>query len=92
MDKVDYSEENAAKCWCSQCAVQASSDCARSLYQQAKDAQGLPPPERLPGLYCATGKASCTDLAVVNMCNCPACLVWAENHLQGNHYCHLGTA
>ena len=87
MGKVDYTEENAMKCWCSTCPVQTQSACAQQLLRESKGIQGLPAPERLPGLYCATGKASCDDLETGHLCNCPACLIWGENSLTGNHYC-----
>ena len=27
----------------------------------------------------------------MNLCNCPACQVWGENGLSGNHYCEHGS-
>ena len=90
MRPVEYTRENVDKCWCGSCPVQAASTCARDLYEASKDAPEMPPPEAMPGLYCATGHATCGDLALVNLCNCPACLVWGENGLRGNHYCELG--
>jgi len=92
MAKVAYAKENVEKCWCGSCPVQAKSECARELYVSSKASEQLVPPESLPGLYCASGHATCDDLKFVNMCNCPACLVWGENELRGNHYCALGAA
>lgn len=92
MARVAYTRENAEKCWCATCPVQAGSDCARTLDEAARAMDGIPVPERLPGLYCATGRASCQDLQPVSLCNCPACLVWGENELTGNHFCMLGTS
>lgn len=91
MTRVAYTKENVDKCWCGSCPVQKDSACAKELYERAKDATDLPPAEQLPGLYCATGKARCEDLEWTNLCNCPACLVWAENRLMHNHYCALGS-
>lgn len=88
--KVEYSQENIDKCWCGQCPVQIGSACAKALYEASKNLAELPPPEQLGGLYCSTGKAICDDLEFVNLCNCPSCLVWAENGLSSNHYCKLG--
>jgi hypothetical protein len=90
MAKVEYSKENVEKCWCGSCPVQSHSACAKELYEASKASEELGPPESMPGLYCATGKATCDDLQLVNLCNCPACLVWGENDPRGNHYCLLG--
>ena len=92
MKTVEYSQSNVDKCWCGQCPVQIGSECASELYDSHVNSKGLPVPERLGGLYCATGKAICEDLELVNLCNCPGCLVWSENELAGNHYCAAGSA
>jgi len=92
MRTVAYTRENVEKCWCGSCPVQAQSACARDLYEASKDTEDLPSPERLGGLYCSTGKTICSDVTFVNLCNCPACLVWGEHALAGNHYCQQGSA
>jgi len=92
MKPVAYTQENIDKCWCGKCPVQIRSTCATDLYDAAQALDGLPEPERLGGLYCSTGKAICTDIEIVNLCNCPACLVWSENELASNHYCAQGSA
>lgn len=92
MPNVAYTKDNVEKCWCGSCPVQTHSKCARDLYEAAKGNETLPAPERLGGLYCATGKTICDDVNFVNLCNCPACLVWSENGLASNHYCKLGGA
>ncbi len=92
MPTVACTRENIDKCWCGQCPVQIRSKCAKDLYAAWKDSPELPAPERLGGMYCATGKAVCTDIASVNLCNCAGCLVWAENGLSTNHYCLMGSA
>jgi hypothetical protein len=90
---VAYTRENIDKCWCGGCPVQARSRCARDLYQESlKEPGKLPPPERLGGMYCSTGKAICDDIDAVALCNCPGCLVWSENGLSDNHYCLHGSA
>ena len=91
MSEVAYSPENIDKCWCGSCPVQIRSTCAKDLYEASKDAEGLPAPERLGGLYCSTGRTICDDIVPTNLCNCPACLVWAENGLVSNHYCVLAS-
>ncbi len=87
MSKVAYTKENVEKCWCGSCPVQVHSKCAHDLYEASKTTDELPPPDQLGGLYCSTGTAVCEDLSFVNLCNCPACQVWGENGLAGNHYC-----
>jgi hypothetical protein len=92
MPHVDYTQENIDKCWCGKCPVQFESACAKDLYEAAADLGHLPEPERLGGLYCATGRTICTDVDLVRLCHCPACLVWSENRLASNHYCKSGSA
>ena len=92
MKPVEYSQENIDKCWCGQCPVQVGSKCASALYEAAKAVAGLPEPQKLGGLYCSTGSAICDDIELVNLCNCPGCLVWSENALASNHYCGQGSA
>ena len=92
MPHVAYTQENIDKCWCGQCPVQIGSRCASDLYEAAQRLEGLPAPERLGGLYCSTGHTICDDVQFVNLCNCPACLVWSENGLASNHYCAVGSA
>lgn len=95
MQQVEYSSDNATKCWCGQCPVQRESACAKDNYQQVEPEiqQGqMPQPEMLPGLYCGTGKATCDDLKPKERCLCPECLVWGENDLHANHFCALGSA
>lgn len=91
MSRVAYTRENVDKCWCGSCPVQINSKCARELYEASKGRDELPRPDKLGGLYCSTGTAVCKDLSFVNLCNCPACQVWGENGLAGNHYCEHGS-
>ena len=92
MRAVEYSRANIDKCWCGRCPVQSHSACVKQLTEAANTSAQLPPPAKLGGLYCATGKAVCDDITAINLCNCPACLVWAEHELGANHYCVLGMA
>lgn len=92
MAKVEYAKDNAEKCRCGTCPVQTPSSCAKNLYEESRKSGDFPPPDRLAGLYCSVGKTSCPDLDFVNLCNCPACLVWGENGLASNHYCKSGSA
>ncbi|HOD69760.1 MAG: DUF2769 domain-containing protein [Bacteriovoracaceae bacterium] len=92
MPKVDFTQDNIARCLCGECPVQAKSKCARDLYEKSIKMEGLPKPEQVPGLYCASGKATCTDLDIVQFCKCPGCLVWSDYNLKSNHYCYRGSA
>jgi hypothetical protein len=55
-----------------------------------------PMPEDVPGVYCATGKATCSDLDPEQMCQCDKCDVYKENDLgsgePGGYYCAEGKA
>ena len=46
--------------------------------------------DRLPGMYCSTGKALCNDLDFEKECQCPTCPVWMENKLEKKFYCQYG--
>ena len=92
MRAVEYNRANIDKCWCGQCPVQSDSECAKELYQASLGSKELPPPGKLAGLYCATGRTPCHDITATNLCNCAACLVWSEHELASNHYCILGMA
>lgn len=95
MKPVEYTAENVAKCWCGQCPVQKSSQCAKDTYAEAEkviSSGGMPERGTLPGLYCASGKATCDDIEPVERCLCAQCLVYGEHSLLANHYCVLGDA
>jgi hypothetical protein len=82
--KVPYTQENAMLCMCSKCPVQAESMCFKEKMEkiQAMLQSGImPPSEDLPGLYCSSGVAACTDIDVTRMCLCSDCPVWAKYHL-----------
>jgi Protein of unknown function (DUF2769). len=50
--------------------------------------------DRVPGMYCSTGKALCKDLNHKKMCICEKCPVWKENNLKGGepelYFCQKG--
>ncbi|MDD1775227.1 MAG: DUF2769 domain-containing protein [Methanobacterium sp.] len=46
--------------------------------------------DRVPGMYCSTGKAQCTDLDFKKDCQCPSCLVWTKYGLKDKYYCQYG--
>jgi hypothetical protein len=99
---VPYIGENISRCKCSQCPVQADSQCAQDKIKSLKQAmENLPAgeisnPEDVPGVYCSEGKALCQDLDFDRQCICDSCDVGIEYDLKdanpNNHYCQHGRA
>jgi len=99
---VPYAAENIKRCRCSECPVQADSDCAKDKLQKSKQemekmpAGKVPNPEDVPGIYCSTGKARCQDLNFDRQCICGSCEVWKDYKLMdldpNNHFCQHGRA
>jgi hypothetical protein len=101
MARVEFTLENADKCQCPKCPVQASSNCAQEKIQKVVDRQqekttgeAVPDPEEMPGLYCAeaVGKSTCDDLDFEQACICSTCAVHQENGLMTGYYCRVGSA
>jgi len=46
--------------------------------------------DRVPGMYCLTGEALCTDLDFRKICQCTSCPVWEEYGLRNKYYCKSG--
>lgn len=101
--KVPFTMENVQKCVCKTCPIQGESKCAMDKKQKMMEmmktpmpAGMMPKPEDVPGMYCAGGKATCTDLDFAKMCICASCAVWAEHKLmQGKpmgYFCRDGKA
>jgi len=99
---VDFSDENITKCRCGQCPVQEESRCAldktqamSQMAQTIEEMPGLddpPAPEDVPGVYCSTGTATCSDLDYSRNCICASCDVWQEHGLSAWKYCQTGSA
>jgi hypothetical protein len=103
MKKVEYTAGNIAKCQCTSCPVQAKSECFKGKVRKMQemmsedvDIASMIEPEDVPGLYCSTGKASCTDLDAHQICKCGECPLWTEYGLNkgapGSYFCRDGTA
>jgi hypothetical protein len=102
MARVEFTLENADKCQCPKCPVQASSNCAQDKIQNVMDMQrqdqpadeAVPDPQEMPGLYCAeaVGKSTCQDLDFEQTCICGTCAVHQENNLMAGYYCRAGSA
>jgi hypothetical protein len=88
VEKVTYTQENAIMCICTKCPIQAESTCAgekvremEAMMEKGMPEGMMPPPADLPGLYCSTGHATCTDLDFGKMCVCTVCPVWDKHKL-----------
>ncbi len=93
---VEFNMENVQRCLCPGCPVQAGSKCVQEKLNKLKGASGNPGPEDVPGVYCATGKATCEGLDPSQICQCDKCEVWKEYKLgegePGSYYCAEGKA
>lgn len=100
--KVPYTVPNIMKCMCPKCPVQVDSTCIKGkLDNLTKELEGtregdVPEPQKVPGVYCSTGKATCQDLNPKKQCICNTCAVWIEYHLQNvdpvMYFCQKGKA
>jgi hypothetical protein len=99
---VPYTMLNIKKCMCPQCPVQADSKCVKEKLESLKrELEGarevdVPEPQKVPGIYCSTGKALCQDLNYGRGCICNTCTVWKEYNLQNvkpvMYFCQKGKA
>ena len=101
MSKIDFTMENIKKCVCTRCAVQTESQCVKDklkimhlITQQDLDSPMMMGPDRVPGLYCSTGEATCKDIKTKRVCKCIDCPIWNENNLEtsdpNRHFCKHG--
>jgi hypothetical protein len=95
---IKFERENMVKCICQQCPVQKESECAQNKMKMLQiSMKGMSPePSDFPGMYCANGKAICSDLDPDKKCNCINCDVWKEHNLNsrqpGIYFCQNGKA
>ncbi len=110
MVNIEFNMENIGKCQCPACPVQAKSGCAMGKLDDLKKTMASDPPEtavateqevishpeRVPGVYCSTGKATCTDIDTSQPCKCGDCDIYNENKLSegepGGYFCAQGKA
>lgn len=98
---IEFNQENVQKCLCPTCPVQGESDCAKEKLMKLQEMmqsedEMTPTPEDVPGVYCSTGKATCTDLDPSKECQCPNCPMWEEYDLENGEpagvFCRDGKA
>lgn len=103
MPKIEFSMENIKKCLCTKCAVQIESKCVKDkqkimllITQQDLDSPMRMDSERVPGVYCATGQATCNDIDTKKVCKCNECPIWDQYDLKlckpGRYFCKNGVA
>lgn len=96
--KVPFTKAEAGLCMCPKCPVQAASDCVKNKVSGIKDALQKEQLERadIPGVYCSTGTATCTDLDPGRNCICGGCAVFSQHGLAAGtpvgYYCRDGSA
>lgn len=100
MTEVEFSVMNIKRCLCPECPVQAESICVEGkwrLMQEiawASETMIYFEADRVPGMYCSTGKALCKDINPKKMCICERCPVWKENSLKKGepslYFCQKG--
>lgn len=78
--KVPFNRENVKMCSCGACPVQADSKCAGDKIAKIDATLKVQPLQAkdIPFVYCATGKATCTDLDMLKKCMCPTCAVFVK--------------
>jgi len=103
MTKIEFNMENIKKCLCPKCAVQIESQCVKDkkkimllITQQDLDSPMRMDSVRVPGVYCATGRAACKDIDTKKVCKCNECIIWNENNLKFSqperYFCRDGEA
>lgn len=96
--KVPFGSSNVGKCKCPKCPVQTKSQCVSGKLTTIKESLAKTPliREEIPGLYCSTGTATCTDLDPKQACLCDGCAVFGEYKLGTTkpvgYYCRDGFA
>jgi hypothetical protein len=99
--RVPYIVSNIERCMCPQCPVQAGSVCVQEKVGNFNEVNSLPgnealEPQKVPGVYCSAGDATCRDLDPNEQCICKICAVWAEYNLENAtpmmYFCNNGRA
>jgi len=100
--KVPYAVNNIEKCMCPQCPVQADSVCTLDKIGNLKNEMKslgkneVPEAQKVPGVYCSSGTATCSDLDHNRDCICKTCSVWEGHCLEHAdtimYFCNSGRA
>jgi hypothetical protein len=97
--KVPFTEASIEKCRCGYCPVQSDSNCIKQVESQLpKNRKKVPlKHEEVPGVYCASGKATCNDLNFKSSCVYGTCSIFNEEyHFADNspagYFCKGGKA
>lgn len=96
--KVPLDMSTVTGCKCPGCPVQAKSQCVAKLKGGLGEALKMKPlkAEKIPGAYCGSGKATCTDLDPAQGCVCPGCSIFAQYKLASGkpvgYFCRDGAA
>ena len=100
--KVPYAVTNIERCMCPQCPVQADSACTLDKIGNLKNEMKslgkdkAPEPYKVPGVYCSSGTATCSDLDPNRDCICKTCSVWDDYCLEHAntimYFCNNGRA
>jgi hypothetical protein len=100
--RVPYAVKNIERCMCPQCPVQADSRCISdkigNLKNEMKDLgiDEVSAPQKVPGVYCSSGTATCSDLDPNKDCICKTCSVWDDYCLEHAntimYFCNNGRA
>ncbi len=94
--KIPFSTANVSKCVCPKCPVQSKSKCISGKLAKIKEALAKSPMNReeIPGIYCSTGMATCSDIDAKQPCICGSCAVFSEYNLStakpAGYYCRDG--
>jgi hypothetical protein len=93
---VPFVAVNFDKCLCIKCPVQLRSPCVKGKFVNLKDSLNKNPLEKedIPGVYCSSGTATCTDIKSTEECVCGKCVIFPEyklyDHPPMGHYCVNG--
>ncbi|KCZ71416.1 hypothetical protein ANME2D_02146 [Candidatus Methanoperedens nitroreducens] len=100
--KVPFIVENITRCMCPGCPVQTGSQCVNEKLGKLDEvmknvSEGkAPKPEDVPGVYCSSGIAMCSDLDPSQVCICGSCAVWRDHNLVNGkpvyYFCQNGKA
>lgn len=95
---IPFTGASVGKCMCPKCPVQGKSQCVAGKVAGIKDALKSNPLRRadIPGVYCSTGTATCTDLNPKQSCICGTCAIYGQYKLAsgqpGGYFCRDGSA